>query len=89
MKVPVGKVLSVSEMRFDVCYHSGGCTIEPHFCRQWDEDGGCYGTNPNHGYSFDEACDQVASYHEQQAKEWRERTHHTCLYYLDNGDTDG
>lgn len=71
----------MTTQRFDVCYSKDGCTIEPHFCRQWDEDGGCYGTNPTHGYSFDEACDQVAEYHEQQAKAWRERTAYECTYY--------
>lgn len=89
MKVSVGEVPSLSKMRFDVCYHSDHATIEPHFCREWDEDGGCYGTNPDHGLSFDEACDEVAAWHEREAKLWRERQHHTCLYYLDNGDTDG
>lgn len=81
--VPVGKVPSVSEMRFDVVYLDDKCTIEPHFCREWDENGGCYGTNPDHGYSFEEACDQVASFHEREAKLWRERDHYTCRYYLD------
>ena len=88
MQVPVGKVPSASEMRFDVCYHKDHATIEPHFCRQWDEDGGCYGTNPEHGLSFEEACDQVAEYHEREAKLWRERQHYTCFYYLDQGKED-
>ncbi len=69
--------------RFDVVYNKDGCTIEPHFCREWDGDGGCYGTNPDHGYSFKEACNQVAEYHERQAREWRARTAYECLYYLE------
>lgn len=79
---------SVTKMRFDVCYHKDGATIEPHFCRDWDEEGGCYGTNPDHGVSFEEACDEVANWHERQAELWRKREHHACLYYLTNGDTD-
>lgn len=88
MKVPVGEVPSVSKMRFDVCYQGEKCTIEPHFCREWDEDGGCYGTNPDHGHSFEEACDHVAEWHESQAKLWRERQHHTCLYYMEGEEND-
>lgn len=58
--------------RFDVIYR-GGPSVEPHFCREWDEDGGCYGTNPDHGLSWTEACDEVARWHERQAAEWRAR----------------
>lgn len=77
---------SATKMRFDVCYHADHVTIEPHFCRSWDDEGGCYGTNPNHGYSFEEACDQVAEWYESQAELWRKREHHTCLYYLEPDD---
>jgi hypothetical protein len=75
--------------RFDVAHYEYGVTIEPHFCRSWEPDNGgevvgCYGTNPDHGYSFEEACDQVAEYHERQAKEWRARTTSECRYYLDS-----
>lgn len=70
-------------MRFDVCYRAAGVTIEPHFCREWDEDGGCYGTNPDHGYSFDDACRQVADWHEQQASLWRQHKAADCLQYLE------
>lgn len=59
------------KIRFDVCYHSDYATIEPHFCREWDENGGCYGTNPDHGLSFDEACDEVAAWYEREAQFWR------------------
>lgn len=71
----------MSEQRYDLSFRDDRMTIEPHFCRDWDESGGCYGTNPDHGYSFDEACDQVAGWHEQQAKLWRDRTHHEAEYY--------
>jgi hypothetical protein len=70
-------------LRFDVAYHADHTTIEPHFCRSWDEDGnGCYGTNLDHGFTFETACDHVADWHEQQAKAWRDRTHHDAAYYL-------
>ena len=72
----------MSEQRYDLLFGGDRMTIEPHFCREWDAAGnGCYGTNPDHGYSFDEACDQVAEWHEQQAKLWRARTHHEAVYY--------
>ena len=64
------------KLRYDVAYHENHTTIQEHFCREWDESGGCYGTNPNHGYSYDEACDEVAAWYEEQAKHWRDRTHH-------------
>jgi len=69
-------------MRFDVIY---SCTIEPHFCRSWDEEGGCYGTNPNHGVSFEEACNEVAEFYAELSKQWKNRTHHECEYYKDQG----
>lgn len=72
----------MADARFDVVYKDSGATIDPHFCRDWDSDGGCYGTNPNHGLSFDEACDAVAAWHEQQAALWRTREHHACLAAL-------
>lgn len=75
----------MSATRFDVIYSSCGCTIQPHYCREWDdEDGGCYGTNSDHGYSFDEACDQVAEWHDRQAALWRSRQSFECLHYTEN-----
>lgn len=61
--------------RYDISYRNGGPTIEPHFCREWDDTGGCYGTNPHHGYSLDEAREQIAQWHEQQASMWRDASH--------------
>ena len=55
--------------------------IEPHFCREGDEDGGCYGTSMEHGVSFEAACEQVARWHEDQAKAWRDGTHHLQQFY--------
>lgn len=67
--------------RFDVVYRAHHVSIEPHHCIEWSEDIGCYGTNPDHGYSFDEACDIVAEWYEEQAKQWRDRTHWSLDYY--------
>ena len=43
-----------------------GPFIEPHFCRVWEQvDGrlvGCYGTNPNHGHTFEEAKAEIVKY---------------------------
>lgn len=61
---------SSMDHRFDVLYHSGSVTIDYHFCRSWDGDNGCYGTNPNHGRSWEEAKKEVADWHREQAKRW-------------------
>lgn len=76
------------KQRFDVAHFEHHATIEPHFCRSWEigadgQDHGCYGTNPDHGYSFEEACDRVADWHEEQAKLWRSREHYLAMYYTE------
>lgn len=61
--------------RFDLRYgREGGLDIDLHFCRDWDADGGCYGTNPHHGLTFEEARDEIVAWHERKAGEWREMT---------------
>jgi len=72
----------MSKQRFDVVYFAEHVSIEPHFCREWDDGGGCYGTNPNHGMSFDEACEEAARWHEMQAKWWRDKEHSDALHYI-------
>ena len=67
--------------RYDVIYNGDRVTIGPHFCREWDDDGGCYGTNPNHGYTLEEACEQVAVWHEGQASAWRDGSHYSIQFY--------
>lgn len=61
------------EDRYDILYSGSGITIEPHFCREWECERGCYGTNPNHGYTWEDACDQIAEDFERQAAWWRQR----------------
>lgn len=86
MNAESNKIESALPIRFDVVYESGRCTIAPHFCREWTIDAsgaevGCYGTNPEHGMSFDAACGHVADWYEQQASLWRNAEHHDCLHY--------
>jgi hypothetical protein len=64
-----------SDYRFDVIYRGDRVSVDYHFCREWDAEGGCYGTNPHHGCSFEEAKASVAEWHEDQAKRWREMTY--------------
>lgn len=61
-------------LRFDVVHDQHGCHIDHHFCRQWDGDVGCYGTNPEHGMSFEQARDHVREWHRQQAEIWSKLT---------------
>jgi hypothetical protein len=60
--------------RFDVSYGKDDARLDYHFCREWDDDGGCYGSNPSHGLAFDDAKEIVAQYYEARARAWRELT---------------
>ena len=60
-------------MRYDVIYSEHRCYAEPHFCREWDEDGGCYGTNPNHGLTWEDAVRGVSRWYHQIAIEWERK----------------
>lgn len=71
----MNKRVETPEPRYDVVFGRNSVSIEPHFCREWDEDGGCYGTNPKHGFSWAEAVNHVADWHELQAKLWRSGMH--------------
>jgi hypothetical protein len=59
---------------YDISYRDTGMDIEPHFCRSWDDTGGCYGTNPAHGYTFEEARAEIARQLRQNADWWEART---------------
>lgn len=61
----------MAKERFDVTYREHGPTLDYHFCREWDGDGGCYGTNPDHGLTFAQAKAEIVAWHEHQAKRWR------------------
>lgn len=60
----------MSDNRFDIRFDSGGPRPDYHFCREWDADGGCYGTNPDHGFSWDEAKAEVIRWHKEQIEYW-------------------
>lgn len=73
----------MSKQMFDITYGSSGdVRIEPHFCREWDEDGGCYGTNPDHGFSLDEACEEVAKYYDNLSQQYRDKSHYSLQNFL-------
>ena len=58
-------------MKFDVVYHGKYATIEPHI----SEDG-------SEGFTFEEACQRVAAWHEKQAHLWADYNHVTARYFL-------
>lgn len=57
--------------RYDVVYSKNTVEIVEHFCREWDETGGCYGTNPNHGLSFEKAKQYVIDFYKKQIEYWQ------------------
>lgn len=63
--------------RYDIVYGSDGLRawvdVQMHFCREWVGNEGCYGTNPDHGMTWEEAREEVAKWHEEQAAYWRSR----------------
>ena len=63
-----------NRQRYDVISDEHGVHIDYHFCREWDGDVGCHGTNPDHGFTFEEAQEQIAEWHEEKAKRVRKTT---------------
>ncbi len=71
--------------RFDVSFGIRGASIDFHYCREWENDDlGCYGFNPNHGFTFDEAKQEMINWYENQVEYWK-----TLTYKDWNGDEDG
>ena len=68
--------------KFDVVHHGTHATIEPHFCREID----CFGTNTDHGFTLEEACEQIAQWHEIEAQRWRSMTHYDAKYWQSESD---
>lgn len=60
--------------RFDVIYDKNGCYLDYHFCREFDDEGGCYGTRDDHGFSFDEAREHIVDWYKQQVEKWKSAT---------------
>tara|TARA_Y100000310_G_C20704127_1_gene833255 strand:- start:6922 stop:7155 length:234 start_codon:yes stop_codon:yes gene_type:complete len=71
--------------KYDVWYGPEGPSLELHFCRDID----CFGTNEDHGFTFDEACEDIASYYENQSKLWRTKEHPNCKLYIEMMEFDG
>ena len=65
----------MSEQRFDVIYGEFGPRVDYHFCRTWEGDEGCYGTNLNHGLTWEAVREELAAWHEREAARWRALTH--------------
>jgi hypothetical protein len=64
----------VEAKRFDIVWRGDDASIDYHFCRSWDGDRGCYGTNPDHGFTFDEAKKQIADHYRRRAEHWESLT---------------
>lgn len=64
----------MSAQRYDVIFVQHHTYVEPHFCREWDESGGCHGSNPNHGFTWEEAREEVAKFYDAEAARWRVKT---------------
>ena len=62
----------MDEPRFDISFGEHGPSFDYHF--EWHGETSCYGTNPNHGYTFDEVKEVMAEHHESMAAYWRELT---------------
>lgn len=65
--------------RYDVLYGEHGPFVDFHFCREWDETGGCYGARPDHGMSWEEAAEEMATYFSALARAWSETTEEEWL----------
>lgn len=65
-----------SAARYDVIYgpSESDCRIEPHFCREWEGDLGCYGSNPDHGFTWEDARQHVVDFYTAMATLWQTRT---------------
>lgn len=61
-------------MRYDVVFCNNNVDLVPHFCRDWDAEGGCYGTRKDHGASFEEGKQIIIEYHKQHINFWEELT---------------
>lgn len=72
--------------RYDIIHKADGhMTIEPHFCREIDCNGvGCYGTNLDHGFTLEEACEHISGYYIDLARLWMTLEHPDVKYYIDN-----
>ena len=53
--------------RYDIVFSPEGLVYpESHFCRYID----CFGSNEDHGYSWEEAKEQMILYYKSKVEEW-------------------
>ena len=70
-------------MKFDIFYGNNyEVYAEPHFCREWEDKGGCYGTNPEHGFTWEEVCQECIDHYEMMVTIWKERKEKTYEDYV-------
>lgn len=70
----------MNEQRYDVVYGNNKCDITFHFCREWNEHGeGCYGTDPTHGFTFEEAKKEVVEFYTRRVNDWSTLTERNWL----------
>jgi len=74
----------MSEHKFDVSFPADMPFVDYHHCREWEEDAegnmqGCYGTNPNHGFTFEEAKEKIIEFYQKQLEYWQDLTEEEWL----------
>ena len=64
-----------SKYRYDVSFGNAlRFPIDHHYCRDWEGEDGCYGTNPEHGSSWEEAKEEYIHYLKSEIEYWRKLT---------------
>jgi hypothetical protein len=62
--------------RFDINYKGDLAWIDHHHCREFDAEGvGCFGTNPDHGCTFDEAKALMIEHYTLVLSKWEAMTY--------------
>ena len=64
------------ENRYDIIYGGSAPYIEHHFCREMDSEfsQGCFGTNPEHGFTWAQAVAEIIRWHRMQVQLWLDST---------------
>lgn len=65
--------------KYDVIYGFNEVSIEPHYCREWDDSGGCYGSNEHHGLTYEKAKIEVISFYENIIDIWKNKSEEEFL----------
>lgn len=72
------------EPRFDFVYGEHGPRLEYHFCREWEDGEGCYGGNPNHGYTLEEAVECINEHWREIRQQGAGEPVAWAVYYTDD-----